>query len=128
VIVASFVSRWTDRLIDPTSVTVVGPPGPTDDRIEFVVRGAGCPAPPDARDRHGDHIKSPVKRVKNPDLQYNEHSVDVHFHIEDPGKWACTGDDPGVHYKLTLLVPLSDRVLRDADRKPPQPMAVEPKS
>jgi hypothetical protein len=126
IIVATIVAHLQDHLIDPTSVTVVGPPGPGDDSVTFVVRGAGCPAPPDARDRGGHHIKSPAKRVNRPDLQYTTNTVNVHFHIQDPGKWRCTGDDPGVRYQVHLIVPIGDRVLRDGDRKPPQPMAVEP--
>jgi hypothetical protein len=114
----------TPPTIDPTSVTLVGI---NAEQIEatFVVRGAGCPAPPGTKDRSGRIVKSPTQRVKHPSVQYTAHTVDVGFRVEDPGPWRCTGPDPGVLYWLVLPLSLGDRTLRNADQNPPQPFPLE---
>jgi|GEM_PF-3670930 len=117
--------RHPSYLIAPTAVTLLGSPDPEAQLVTFVVRGAGCPAPPEARDRGGHRIKSPAERVKQPTLQYTAHTIDVHFRVEDPGKWRCHGYEPGVPYTVRLPFPLSGRQLRDASFSPPRPFTRE---
>jgi hypothetical protein len=112
----------TRPTVDPTSVTVLAV---TDLNITFLVRGAGCPAPPGAKDARGRRVKSPVERIRSPTIEYTDRGVEVGFRVEDPGQWLCTGPDPGVRYYLVLPIALSGSPLLDADQKPPQPFPTE---
>jgi hypothetical protein len=120
------VGRSARHDIDPTSVTLLGTPNPTGTHATFLVRGAGCPVPPGTKDGNGHKVKSPSQRVRHPAVQYTAHTVDVGFKVEDPGRWRCTGDDPGVRYTVYFPIALAGRQLRDSDRRPPQPFPVAP--
>jgi len=121
------VGRSPKHEIDPTSVTLLGTANPTGTNATFLVRGAGCPVPRGTKDGNGHKVKSPAQRVHRPSVQYTAHTVDVGFKVEDPGRWRCTGDDPGVRYTVYFPVALAGRQLRDSDHSPPQqfPVAAE---
>jgi hypothetical protein len=106
---------------EPPEVTLAAQPGPRDERVAFVVRGVGC-APAgdeDARIR----IR---KRISTPTLEYRGAQIHVRFRIHPPGRAdPCPGDDPGTIYTLSLVAPLGERVLYDANADPPVPFRVE---
>ncbi|MGQ0466890.1 MAG: hypothetical protein ACT4QG_16410 [Sporichthyaceae bacterium] len=103
----------------PTRVTLLSTPTP--DRVEFLVRGAGCAAPGDT-----EAPKRIRKRIHEPTLQYRSSEILVRFRVEEPGRAdPCTGPDPGVPYVVELPVPVGTRTLVDANGDPPTPFAAE---
>lgn len=106
----------------PPRVTLAAQPAPQDERVAFVVRGVGC-APAgdeDARQR----IR---KRIVSPTLQYLGATIHVRFKIRSAGRTdPCPDPDPGTIYTLSLVAPIGQRVLLDANADPPSPFALEP--
>lgn len=102
-------------------VTLVDAPTQASEHVEFLVRGAGCAPPGDAEAR-----KRIRRRIEAPTTQYRGALILVRFRVEDPARAdPCTGPDPGTPYFLTLVTPLGERTLADANADPPTPFAVE---
>ncbi|HEX3827198.1 MAG TPA: hypothetical protein VHV82_07995 [Sporichthyaceae bacterium] len=122
-VVAVVIGRTPSNTINPTSVSLLGMTGQM--QATFVVRGAGCPVPPGTKDREGHPVQSPAERVIPPTMLYTKDAVDLHFQVTNPGRWRCTGEDPGVSYLVTFPISPVGRTLLDADHQPPQPFPLE---
>ncbi len=122
VVVAIVVGQRESGGTLPTRVTLIEAPTPATERVTFLVRGVGCPAPGD------DDARTRVrKRVSTPTVLFDGGEIRVRFRIESPGQSdPCTGPDPGVPYVLTLVTPMGERVLRDANADPPAAFQMEP--
>ena len=106
----------------PPEVTLAQQPAPTDERVAFVVRGWGVP-PPATRTPAGGS----AKRISTPTLQYLGATIRVRFKIHSAGRSdPCPGPDRGTIYTLSLVAPIGERVLYDANADPPAPFRVEP--
>lgn len=101
----------------PADVTLTAPVSRGTDQLQFLVRGAGC----DQADTSARGYKKPKERVKAPILQYDEDSIVITYMVEDPGRYACQGFDPGVPRTITLRLPLGDRTILDGTQSPPAP-------
>lgn len=106
----------------PADVTITAPVGPGTDQLQFLVRGAGC----DQEDTSPRDYRRPKERVKAPLLQYDADSITITYQVEDPGRYACTGEDPGVPKTVTLRLPVGDHTILDGTKNPPAPFTPGP--
>jgi hypothetical protein len=114
--------READLKLLPADVTLTAPVGPGTDQIQFLVRGAGC----DQADTSERGYKEPKDRVRAPTRHLVKDALVITYMVEDPGKYACHGFDPGVPRTVTLELPLGDRRLLDGTKHPPAPFKIGP--
>lgn len=122
VVAALFLGDRTDVKLLPADVTLTAPVGKGTEQLQFLIRGAGC----DQRDTSPRGYKEPRKRVRPPVQQYTKDAITITYKVEDPGRFACRGFDPGVPKTLTLRLPVGDRRLLDGTKNPPTPFRTGP--
>ena len=115
-------NKEAEEKLLPADVTLTEPVGPGTDQIQFLVRGAGC----DQADTSERGYKEPKERVKAATRRYDRDSIVITYMVEDPGKYACRGFDPGVPKTVTLELPLGDRRILDGTKNPPAPFRTGP--
>ena len=118
---------WQDReeskeKLIPADVTLTGPVEPGSHQLQFLIRGAGC----DQADTSERGYKEPKERVKAPTRHIVDDSLVITYLVEDPGKYACRGFDPGVPKTITLELPVGDLRLLDGTKNPPAPFKTGP--
>lgn len=115
-------SRGSEFELLPADVTLTAPVGRGTDQLQFLIRGAGC----DQADTSARDYREPKDRIRSPVLQYEKDSIVITYQVEDPGRYACAGEDPGVPRTITLTLPLGDRTILDGTKNPPAPFRTGP--
>jgi hypothetical protein len=118
-------SRESAERLLPADVVLTAPVVPGTDQLQLLIRGAGCELP---EDQQGHDYTSPHDRVKRTYTQFDDdaRTITVTVKVAEPGKFACTGEDPGVPWTITLPAPVGDRKILDGTRNPPEPMRSGP--
>lgn len=127
VLATAAVVIWQDRQesnekLIPADVTLTEAVEPGSHQLQFLIRGAGC----DQADTSERDYKEPKERVKAPTRHIVEDSLVITYMVEDPGKYACRGVDPGVPKTITLELPVGDLRLLDGTKDPPAPFKTGP--
>jgi hypothetical protein len=115
-------ARESKEKLLPADVTLTAPYDKSTDQLQFLIRGAGC----DQADTSARGYKEPKERVKAPTRHYVKDTLVITYMVEDPGRYACRGFDPGVPKTITLELPLGDREVLDGTKNPPAPFKIGP--